>query len=141
MQRLWVWLKFYILSASWLVAVLIMYAEFRLNPPSASTALAHFNMIGSRNLPGEFERTVFLSIVELVILSLLLRPWSTERLPSRLSVAIGLLLFWMVLFGIATMNSGGISRVNLLWMIGIWLGLLLELAGLMFWEWLRSLRR
>ena len=117
-----------------------MYLAFRLDPPASSAAMSEMTVLGEHNLPGELGRTVILSIVELVILGLLLRPWSTDSLRPRLLVAIGLLLFWIVLFGIATMQSGMISKVNLLWLFGVWLFLLLELAGIAIWRRLRNLR-
>ena len=118
-----------------------MYLAFRLNPPAPPEQMSEMTFLGHQNLPGELGRTVMLSIVELVVLVLLLRPWSTEPLRPRLIVASGLLLFWIVLFGVATMQSGEISKVNLLWLLGIWLFLLVELAGAIVWAWLRELRR
>jgi hypothetical protein len=145
MQRFWLWCKTFGLLTSWLVALAVMYVAFRLDPPLspdaiAGTSFAGMTLLGNHNLPGELERTIILSIVELVILSSLLRPWSNEPLPPRLIVAIVLLLFWMVLFGVATLQSGVISKINLLWLLGVWLFLLLELAGVIIWNWLRSLR-
>ena len=102
--------------------------------------MSEMTLSGNHNLPGELGRTVILSIVEVVILGLLLRPWSTDSLRSRLLVAIGLLLFWIVLFGVATMQSGLISKVNLLWLFGVWLFLLLELTGITIWRLLRRSR-
>ena len=117
-----------------------MYLAFRLSPPMSIDPMFEMTLSGNHNLPGELGRTVTLSIVELVILGLLLRPWSTDSLRPRLLVAIGLLLFWIVLFGIATIQSGMISKVNLLWLFGVWLFLLLELAGIVISGWLRNLR-
>ena len=118
-----------------------MYLAFRLNPPKPLDKMSEMAFLGHQNLPGELGRTVMLSIIELVVLVLLLRPWSTEPLRLRLIVVIGLLLFWIVLFGVATMQSGEISKVNLMWLLGVWLFLLLELAGALVWAWLRDLRR
>jgi hypothetical protein len=140
MQRFWLWCKTFGLLTSWLIAIAAMYVAFRLDPPMSPDAMSKMTLSGNQNLPGELGRTVILSSVEMVILASLLRPWSSEPLPPRLIVAIALLLFWIVLFGVATMQSGVISKVNLLWLVGVLLFLLLELAGVMVWEWLRRLR-
>ncbi len=141
MQRFWLWCKTFGLLTSWLATLLAMHLAFRLNPPASPDKMSEMAVMGHQNLPGELGRTVILSIVELVILVLLLRPWSREPLRPRLIVAIALLLFWIVLFGVATMQSGEISKVNLLWLLGIWLFLLLELAGAIVWAWLRDSRQ
>ena len=117
-----------------------MYLAFRFDPPLSPDNLSEMAFLGHRNLPGELGRTVILSSMELVILGLLLRPWSTEPLRPKLVVAIALLLFWIILFGVATMQSGEISKINLFWLLGIWLFLLLELTGTIVLRWLRNLR-
>ena len=140
MQRFWLWCKTFGLLTSWLVALATMYLAFRFDPPLSPDNLSEMTFLGHHNLPGELGRTVILSSMELVILGLLLRPWSTEPLRPKLIVAIALLLFWIILFGVATMQSGEVSKINLFWLLGIWLFLLLELAGTIVLGWLRNLR-
>ena len=102
-----------------LLLVGLMYLDYRHDPPNP--ALMGTATYG-HNAVGEFERNVIRAVLELMILYLILRPWSYQHSWERPLVALILFLPWTCLH-LINIHVGGVTTIH-------GLGLLLLEAGL-----------
>ena len=103
-----------------LLLVVLMYLDYRHDPPNPA-------LIGTatygRNAVGEFERNIIRTVLELVILYLILRPWSYHHSWERPLVALSLLLPWTCLH-LINMHVGGVTTIHGLGLLLLGTGLL-----------------
>ena len=123
----------------WLVAVLQMIADYSRDPYNpllrGSAAYGH-------NYDGALPRGIVLSLVALVGLYAVVRPWSFQPTSfwsaGRLLIALGLLVPWTGIWFVAGIHGGGVDRVHVQWLFGVDLLLLVALVGTVLvcvWRW------
>ena len=72
---------------------------------------------------GELARILKITAGELVIATLVLRPWSYRRSWVRVLAGLLLLTPWMLLWGVAGMHSGPTTHAHTSWLLLFWIGL------------------
>lgn len=82
------------------------------------------------NHAGALTQGLLVTLVELVVLTAILRPWSYRQAWGRALVALAVLLPWTFASACLTMHAGGVVMVHLLWL----LALVLALAALAIWS-------
>ena len=94
------------LTAAWMA---VSYARDPYDP-----ALADTRRYG-HNGEGALQLGIVVSLVELLVLLAVLRPWKPGPAWGRLFVALGLLLPWALFSAILTMHAGSVIMIHLLW--------------------------
>ncbi|MEO7733557.1 MAG: hypothetical protein ABIY55_21520, partial [Kofleriaceae bacterium] len=77
------------------------------------------------NRPGDLSAFVIMTVVELLVILAILRPWSYSRSWKRPLFAATLFMPWLLLFGAVIVHSGGIMVIHAVWLAGVWSGLVL----------------
>lgn len=116
MQLLWSRFKTYSLIVLWLVNLVWMYQSYLSAPPIRAVRANSDILTYGRNLEGEFQLNVVLSLIEIAILHLIIRPWSFNHSVARVLVALVLLLPWVVLLTFVNLHTGQISKIHLVWL-------------------------
>jgi hypothetical protein len=93
-----------------------MYQSYLSAPPIRAVRANSDILTYGRNLEGEFQLNVVLSLIEIAILHLIIRPWSFNQSVGRVFVAIVLLLPWVVLLTFVNLHTGQISKIHLVWL-------------------------
>jgi hypothetical protein len=68
------------------------------------------------NAEGALQFGIGVSLVELLVLIAVLRPWKPGPAWGRLLVALGLLLPWALFSAVLTMHSGDVILIHFLWL-------------------------
>jgi hypothetical protein len=91
-----------------LMIVVLMYLDYRYDPPNpALTGTATYG----HNIEGEFEQNVIYTVMELVILYIILRPWSYHHSWGR-SLAVLILLFPWICLHLVNIHVGGTTTIH-----------------------------
>jgi hypothetical protein len=101
-------------AGAWAIAVAWMWTAAdpaRLDPDSRRYGA---------NWPGDLERGIATSTVEVLVLWLLLRPWSAGSLVRRLLLAAALLMPYVAFRLLAGLHSGPIGTAHDFWLLGVW---------------------
>jgi hypothetical protein len=116
MQLLWSRFKTYSFIVLWLVNLVWMYQSYLSDPPIRVVRANSDILTYGRNLEGEFQGNVVLSLIEIAILHLIIRPWSFNQSVGRVLLALVLLLPWAVLLVFVNLHAGQISKIHLVWL-------------------------
>jgi len=116
MQLLWSRFKTYSFIVLWLVNLVWMYQSYLSAPPIRAVRANSDILTYGRNLEGEFQGNVVLSLIEIAILHLIIRPWSFNQSVGRVLVALVLLLPWAVLLAFVNLHTGQISKIHWVWL-------------------------
>jgi len=91
-----------------LMIVVLMYLDYRHDPPNpALTGTATYG----HNVEGEFEQNVNRTVTELVILYVILRPWSYRHSWGRSLAALVLFFPWTCLH-LVNIHVGGATTIH-----------------------------
>jgi hypothetical protein len=110
---------------AWAATTAVMIQEWRHDP--YNPALQGMESFG-HNQAGALGRGVLFATVDLVVLWLVLRPWSYDRSWPRAAVALLLFTPWALLNVITLMHAGGVWATHVMSVLAIWLGLAVLLA-------------
>ena len=77
-----------------------------------------------QNWPGDLSTELWLGAAELLVLFLILRPWSYRRSWGRALVALVLFIPWTLFTAMLGMHAGSINGAHLVWRAGVALVLL-----------------
>lgn len=103
----------YGLLSLWLLAVGLMCHDYVKDPydPTLTGTAAY-----GHNGKGALQTMLVLSVVELIVLYLILQPWSYRRSWWRPLLALVLLVPWTFLSMVASMHADGVSVLHWLWL-------------------------
>ena len=105
----------------WIFIACSMWRSMRSDP--GATGLAG-DLPNLHNRPGDLSLYLGLTIAELLVLLLILRPATYRRSWGRALAASALLTPWTLLFLALLIHSGGIMALHFLWLAGLLVGLL-----------------
>jgi hypothetical protein len=108
-------IKHFGLVIMWVLTIVAMKLD-DLNDPFDSQRLAHPN---GHNGAGAFIAGVVWISIELVVLQLILRPWSYQRSWGRSLCALMVSIPWLGFSVLMMMHGGGIVRLHALWILVI----------------------
>lgn len=74
------------------------------------------------NGAGDLKTFVVMALVELAVVTVILRPWSYDRSWGRALGALVVLVPWTLLFLIMLIHSGGVMLWHVRWLLGLVLG-------------------
>lgn len=127
---LWNLIRNYSFALCWGIFLILMGIDHLQDPYNP-------NEIGipayGHNNEGALLQGFILTLVELAVLYLIIRPWSFRRSWLRVISAMVLFLPWTFLMIFMTMHSGGIFFLHFLWLLVIDL----ILISLLFWTLLK----
>ena len=113
-----------LLSLAWLAIVITMVHAFDAHPPDGDEG-------HGANVEGALTFGVIASGVELLLFSLITRPWFQRRSGGALFLAWGVLLPWMTLSILMSLHGGNVLMLHVLWLALLLVALLtLTLAHL-----------
>ena len=110
---------------AWAATTAVMIQEWQHDP--YNPALKGTESYG-HNQAGALGRGVLYATVDLVVLCLVLRPWSYDRSWRRAALALLLFAPWALLNVITLMHAGGVWATHVMSVLAIWLGLALLLT-------------
>lgn len=113
---IWQILKSGGLLALWLIAVWAMWRSHQLDP--FDPTLQGTDRYG-HNGEGDFKTFFIITLVELAVLYIVLRPWSFRRSFGRLLVVLVLFMPWTFLSMLASMHAGSIVSLHWLWLVAV----------------------
>lgn len=119
--------------ALWAITAALMTRSYLQDPydPSRTGTSAY-----GHNHQGALLHGLGLSLVELIVLLAVLRPWSYLRAWPRALGALALLVPWTGLSALLTMHAGGVVALHLAWL----LVLVGTLFGLAIWSAVSAVR-
>ena len=127
MVEIWTLVKNFGLLVLWFVTT---YWMFQLNlADTFNPSLAGTTAIYGHSGPDDLKNMIILSAIELVVLYLILRPWSYQRSWSRSFMALLLFAPWTVLSMIVSMHTGSILTLHWLWLLVLDIVLLASIVG------------
>jgi hypothetical protein len=81
------------------------------------------------NHEGALRDGLVVSLIELDVLYLVLRPWKRGGLPwLRVLAMLAVIVPWTLLSGVLTMHAGGVVTIHLLWLLAVVLVLVVALV-------------
>ena len=101
---------------SWSVTAIAMAISYLRDPYSP---LREDTAAYGHNHEGALWQGLLITAVELVIVGLILRPWSYQRAWWRALGALGLLVPWTLFSALMVMHAGGILAIHFLWVLGL----------------------
>jgi hypothetical protein len=129
-----------LLAAPFLVGLAVLYGmllmALRRDPYVVDEARRGYH----QNWPGDVSHELTFGVAELVVLALILRPWSYRRSWGRALFALAIFIPWTLFFAIVGIHAGSVNGAHLFWLVGVVLFLLLQL-GISSAEALRLRRR
>lgn len=122
-----------VLLAAWLAGAGMMWAA------SGGTETDPAGRMYGRNWPGDLQNLIKTSLCEIVLLWLVLRPWSFNRSWGRVLAAAALFTPYVALRMLAGMHGGPIISAHDIWLALLWLGMLTA-APVIWWRRRRARR-
>jgi hypothetical protein len=92
-----------------------------------------------QNWPGDLSTELWFGVAELLVLFLILRPWSYRRSWGRALLALVVFIPWTLFAAMLGMHAGSINGAHLVWRAGVVL-VLLVLAAISGYEAARARR-
>ena len=77
------------------------------------------------NRPGDLQHYLIMSLTELVLVLLILRPWSFDRSWRRALMVLVPLVPWTLLHLLVLIHSGGVMVLHFFWLAGLLVAMLL----------------
>lgn len=113
MKTVWKWVKNFGLLGLWLMFVYLMLKDYAYDPydPNRLGTSAY-----GHNAENSLRVVLPLSAIELVVLYLILQPWSYRRSWWRALMAFALAAPWTLLCMMASMHAGGVVMLNWMWL-------------------------
>jgi hypothetical protein len=119
-------LRTYGLAALWALAAAAMVLSHLSDPFNPEVERTHPY---GHNQQGALGEVLVVSLVELAVLYLILRPWKqAESFWPRLLAVLALLVPWTVVSAYLTMHAGGIVALHFLWLFAVVIVLVASLA-------------
>jgi len=112
-------LKVSALAIAWLALMAAAYwARRRSSFDPLSRAFGH-------NWPGDLQNVALYGGLEILILTIIVRPWSYDRSWGRALIATGLLIPYTAFALVATMHAGTIIFIHALWLVALLVAMLM----------------
>jgi hypothetical protein len=114
------------LVCAWLAVVVLMVLDHRRDPydPSREATATY-----GHNDEGALAHGIVMTLVELVVFLVVLRPWGARRSTGRAAAALVLFGAWSVLSLVWVMHAGGIMAIHAVWVV------VLAAVALGFFSW------
>jgi hypothetical protein len=104
------------LPALWAATALAMRADWRRDPfDPARYGTERYG----HNHEAALVHGLWLSLIELAVVILLLRPWSYRRSWGRALAALAALVPWTLFWAVSLMHQGGIVAIHFLWLVAL----------------------
>ena len=113
----------------WVITAVLMVRDYVADPynPSLQGTDAY-----GHNSEGSLLPALGITVIELAVVYLILRPWSYRRSWLRAGIAFVIYLPWTGLSGFMCMHAGGIFAIHFLWLasLGMTLAICFVWSGL-----------
>ena len=104
------------LLLSWAGLVILMVVDYVGDPPNPAP---DDRQSYGYHVPGELLQNLLLSVAELGLLLLVLRPWSYRGSWGRALLAFVLIAPWWLFYFVTTLHAGPVTHVHAFWLLGL----------------------
>jgi hypothetical protein len=121
----WTTLRTFGLAALWALFAALMINDALHDPYDPTLEATHRY---GHNHDGALREGLMATVIELAVLYLVLRPWSTAGRPwLRVLVMLLPLIPWTLVSAVITMHAGGITMIHFVWLLAVVLVLVVSL--------------
>jgi hypothetical protein len=108
-------------SGFWLIGIALMIYDYFRNPVIPGL---HGTAAYGTTHAGELQVILLVTAAEVLISTVILRPWSYQHSWFRSLLTLILLTPWMLLWGALGLHAGPTTHMHSMWLLLYWVGLL-----------------